>query len=445
MSTIRLAVTGLSRAGKTVFITSLVHNLLSAGHGANTMSNLTAARAGRLLAAQLQPEGAQEHPVFPYKDNLAHMTAEQPHWPGHTESISRIDLGLRFRPETVRGMLSGGKLTIELVDYPGEWLLDLPLLKTSFAEWSTSVLASCSEGPRALLAAEWLRFVGSNPGDNPAEPQTARRGHDLYKRFLHACRDEAGLAFLQPARFIRPGDQPDAPLMWFCPVLLGGGAAKPGSLGELMEKRYEAYKEKVVTPFFQNHFRKFDRQIVLVDVLAALHGGWHVFKDVEAALDVVSRCFTYGSANWFTSWFRPSIEKVLFAATKADHVTAPQREHLRELLRKMALEPAGRAKYEGATAETMAISSVVCTNDDSAVIDGRQVEVVVGKPVDEARQVKVFPGAIPITPPERAFFGTRFAGYPVFQPPVFSSVPADGIPHIKLDAALEFLLGDRLE
>jgi len=34
-STIRLAVTGLSRAGKTVFITSLVHNLLSIAGAAN--------------------------------------------------------------------------------------------------------------------------------------------------------------------------------------------------------------------------------------------------------------------------------------------------------------------------------------------------------------------------------------------------------------------------
>ncbi len=444
MSTLRLAVTGLSRAGKTVFITSLVHNLLSAGHGGSTMTNLLAVRSRRLVAARMQPEEAQDLPVFPYRSNLAHMTAAEPHWPGHTETISRIDLAVRVRPETVWGRLNRGRLTIELIDYPGEWLLDLPLLNTSFAAWSKAVLESCREGPRERLAADWLRFLADHPAHLPAEQEVAKRGHLLYRDFLHACRDDAGLCFLQPARFVRPGDQPDAPLMWFCPLDLGGAKPKSGSLGELMEKRFEAYKEKVVAPFFEGNFRKFDRQIVLVDVLSALHGGWHAFKDVEAALDVVSRCFSYGSANWFTSWFRPSIEKVLFAATKADHVTAPQRDHLRELLRRMVLEPAGRARYEGATAEVLALASVVCTADDVETIDGRRVDVVLGKPIGEDRQVKVFPGAIPITPPERAFFGARFQGYPVFQPPRFPVLPTDGIPHIKLDSALEFLLGDQL-
>jgi hypothetical protein len=36
-STVNLAVTGLSRSGKTVFITSLIHNLLSAVHNPNRM------------------------------------------------------------------------------------------------------------------------------------------------------------------------------------------------------------------------------------------------------------------------------------------------------------------------------------------------------------------------------------------------------------------------
>ena len=41
----------------------------------------------------------------------------------------------------------------------------------------------------------------------------------------------------------------------------------------MMERRYEAYKDVVVRPFFRDHFARLDRQIVLVDVLAALNAG----------------------------------------------------------------------------------------------------------------------------------------------------------------------------
>src|SRR4051812_44003745 len=52
-SSVNRAVTGLSRAGKTVFITSLVHNILSALHQPHRMPLLTVVRDGRLIAARL--------------------------------------------------------------------------------------------------------------------------------------------------------------------------------------------------------------------------------------------------------------------------------------------------------------------------------------------------------------------------------------------------------
>ena len=51
-ATISLAVTGLSRAGKTVFITSLVHNLLSALHQPHRLPLLRVVGDGRLVAAR---------------------------------------------------------------------------------------------------------------------------------------------------------------------------------------------------------------------------------------------------------------------------------------------------------------------------------------------------------------------------------------------------------
>src|SRR3954470_22240672 len=61
---VRLAVTGLSRAGKTVFLTSLVANLLAAGQGARTLPALEAAAGGRLRRVRLVPAETQSTPRF---------------------------------------------------------------------------------------------------------------------------------------------------------------------------------------------------------------------------------------------------------------------------------------------------------------------------------------------------------------------------------------------
>ena len=67
---IRLGVTGLSRAGKTVFITSLVANLIDRGR----MHQLRAAAEGRILAAWLQPHPDHSMPRFAYEDHLDALT-----------------------------------------------------------------------------------------------------------------------------------------------------------------------------------------------------------------------------------------------------------------------------------------------------------------------------------------------------------------------------------
>src|SRR5262249_42255991 len=53
-ATVWLAVTGLSRSGKTVFITSLIHNLLSSAHNPNRMPLLGVVGERRLIAATVE-------------------------------------------------------------------------------------------------------------------------------------------------------------------------------------------------------------------------------------------------------------------------------------------------------------------------------------------------------------------------------------------------------
>jgi uncharacterized protein len=97
-STVSLAVTGLSRAGKTVFITSLVHNLLSALHQPYRMPFLKVVGEGRLAAARLAVAKSDGLARFPYRRNIARMAASPANWPARTTDISEIEVDIRFGP-----------------------------------------------------------------------------------------------------------------------------------------------------------------------------------------------------------------------------------------------------------------------------------------------------------------------------------------------------------
>ena len=67
--TIRLGVTGLSRSGKTVFITALVHGLISGGR----FPVFEPLASGRIARARLAPQPDDAVPRFDYE---AHVRAE---------------------------------------------------------------------------------------------------------------------------------------------------------------------------------------------------------------------------------------------------------------------------------------------------------------------------------------------------------------------------------
>ncbi|MGB3250961.1 MAG: YcjX family protein, partial [Tabrizicola sp.] len=132
-STFRLGVTGLSRAGKTVFITALVANLLNRGR----MPQLQAQAQGRIEAVYLQPQPDLTLPRFDFETHLAALTGDGPRWPASTRAISELRLSFRVRPAGFLSSWRGPRtLHLDIVDYPGEWLLDLALLDDSYEGWS---------------------------------------------------------------------------------------------------------------------------------------------------------------------------------------------------------------------------------------------------------------------------------------------------------------------
>ncbi len=466
---LRLGVTGLSRAGKTVFLTALIQQLTRGGR----LPVFRVQSEGRLISAGLQPQPDDHVPRFAYEDHLASLNAgAERAWPQSTRRISQIRLHLEF--ERKGGWFGGpSSLDIDVIDYPGEWLLDLALLTRTYAQWSHEMLAphagqSSGQSARSPLA-DWLGYTMMLDPLGPASEETARTAADLFTTSQRVARqDRYGFSSLAPGRFLLPGDMEGSPALTFAPLNVAEGTDFPaGSLTSMMQRRYEAYKTHVVRPFFQDHFARLDRQIVLVDVLSALNAGPSALRDLEQALGGVLAAFRTGQNGLVSSLFRPKIDRILFAATRADHLHHTSHDALEAMLRLLTARALARAQSLGARVDVIALAAVRATHEAKVKSDGarQMLDAIVGIPeageavgpaqFDGFTEAAVFPGSLPADP--RDFFESDGAGgpradfphvhFPRFRPPLAKIGPDTRprpLPHIRLDRALEFLLGDRL-
>lgn len=443
--TLRLGVTGLARAGKTVFITSLVANLLNRGR----MLQLEAARQGRIDGAYLQPQPDDTVPRFSFEDHLAALTGPEPHWPASTRAVSELRLSLTLRPA---GLLSGlqgpRRLHLDIVDYPGEWLLDLALLDKSYAQWSAEVLARL---PQREIGAEVLQLLTTLEANAPHDEVQAQHLAASFTAYLQAART-AGFYDCSPGRFLLPGDLEGSPVLTFGPL---PPQEKPvrRSLWREMERRYEAYKSKVVQPFFRDHFTKIDCQVVLVDALSAIHSGPQAVEDLRQAMGDVLGAFRPGRNGFLTSLLRGKrVEKILFAATKADHLHHHQHPQMTAIIEALTEEARNRAQFAGAETAALALASLRATTEEMRAHEGSDLPCVRGKLLQSGRQAAFYPGALPqdpgqlLTPARQGAMRWLEGDYQAMQfaPASLNLKPGDGPPHIRLDRAAEFLIGDQL-
>ena len=97
------------------------------------MPHLLAASEGRIEAAFLQPQPDDTVPRFEYEAHMAALTGQTPSWPESTRAISELRISLKVRPNGLLAGLQGPRtIHLDIVDYPGEWLLDLGLLDLSY-------------------------------------------------------------------------------------------------------------------------------------------------------------------------------------------------------------------------------------------------------------------------------------------------------------------------
>src|SRR6202048_774987 len=232
--TVRLGVTGLSRAGKTVFITALIHGLTRGGR----FPVFEPFASGRIARARLEPQPDDAVPRFDYENHVRALIEER-RWPNSTVDISELRLVIDYQRQNG----ADRTLTLDIVDYPGEWLLDLPLLSKSYEQWSRESLALSRERPRARLAAEWHEHLARLNGHAREDEQEGVEAAQLFTDYLRACRDERfSMSLLPPGRFLMPGERAGAPAFTFAPLALGEEEvpAPKGSLHAMMERRFEA-------------------------------------------------------------------------------------------------------------------------------------------------------------------------------------------------------------
>ncbi|MEZ5811237.1 MAG: YcjX family protein [Rhizobiaceae bacterium] len=457
---LRLGVTGLSRAGKTVFITALVHNLIHGGR----LPLFEAQKSGRISRAALQHQPDDNVPRFQYEDHVAALVDDRI-WPESTRHISELRLTIDYESASAWSrMLPGGRLHLDIVDYPGEWLLDLPLLGQDYGEFSRRSLELAGLPERADIAADWLKAAKAADPAAAADEMAAKALAERFTAYLRACKEDSrALSTLPPGRFLMPGDLEGSPALTFAPLTPGAAGAAPGSLAAMMERRYEAYKTHVVKPFFREHITRLDRQIVLIDAMQALNAGPAALTDLQRALTEIMACFRAGRGNLLTGLFSRRIDRILVAATKADHLHHESHDRLQAIVRKLVERAIDKANFSGATVDVLAMAALRATREGTVRQDGEDLPVIIGTPLageaidgekfDGKTQTAVFPGDLPadaeiagLTAKDdgKALPPVRFVR---FRPPELERT-AEGLtlslPHIRLDRALQFLIGDRL-
>lgn len=442
---IRLGVTGFARAGKTVFITSLVANLMDRGR----MPGLVAAADGSITSAWLQPQPDDTVPRFALEEHLAALTGPNPHWPEPTSAVAELRLSLKVQPRGFMGSFSGPRtIHLDIIDYPGEWLLDLDLLDRNYDDWSTEVLARATPRP---AAASFLQTLAESDGTAEFTETAAQALYNSYRAYLEDAR-RAGFSDCTPGRFLMPGEMARSPALTFAPMPVAETRPSRNSLRREMERRFEAYKTRVVKPFFREHFARIDRQVVLVDLLGAIHAGPQAVEDLGRSMNDILGAFRPGRNAWLTRMLgQKRVERILFAATKADHIHHSQHDEMTAIMQAMLRQARDRADFAGAKTRAMAIASLRATVEEMHNVDGVELGMVRGRLADGRRKL-CHPGTLPedpsrlLVPAQQGAEKWLDQDYEVmkFEPDMNTLKPGEGPPHIRLDRAAEFLIGDRL-
>ncbi|WP_301098642.1 YcjX family protein [Otariodibacter sp.] len=448
---LRLAVTGLSRSGKTAFITSLVDQLLHVNINDNAHLNLFfPAKNGQIISVKRVEQHDLTIPRFEYDRNRQGFEMDPPEWSPSTTGISEIRLAIKYqrKDSLLRYIKETSTLYLDIFDYPGEWLLDLPLLSQSFKEWSQAQQL-VHYGKRAELAQHWLEQIKKLDLSAKADENQLAKLSEDFTAYLLECK-AIGMQYIQPGRFVLPSSERGAPVYQFFPLLDLTESdweqlenSPKNSIFHTLKKRYSHYQHKIVKPFYEDYFSQFDRQVILADCLTPLNHSQQAFLEMKIGLQQLFKHFHYGNRSLFTRLFSSNIDKLLFVATKADHITTDQLPNLEGLMKQLVQEGGRHAEFAGIETAYQAISSIRATEPVIVTQQDKQFKAIRGVRSSDKKVVTIFPGSVPSRLPDSRFWENNHFAFDQFEP---QKIDFDQpIPHLRMDSVLQFILGDKFD
>ena len=117
-----------------------------------------------------------------------------------------------------------------------------------------------------------------------------------------------------------------------------------------------------------------------------------------------------------------------------------------------AAEAKARADFAGAETAALSLAALRATVEERVERDGQSLPAVRGRLLTTGRPAVMYPGALP-SDPARILSPAREGaerwldadfGLMAFAPARLTLKPGEGPPHIRLDRAVEFLIGDAL-
>jgi predicted YcjX-like family ATPase len=442
MRTVRVAVTGLRQAGKTVFLTSLINHLLE---GSEETLEAFQDEAVTFSARRL-PLAAHAR-TFPYYAYLEALRHERPAWPERTYDVSEFRLELTLRNLKKRRTRV---LALELVDCPGERLLDMPMLRRDYAAWSDEVVREAAGAPKDEMSADWLTRCAGLRADAVPTDAASMDAVAAYRDYVGRCR-ERGFTYLQPAAMLMGPERVAGVSVGFCP-LPAAARERAGRVAQRFGERYDAYVRDYVRPFFVTAARC-TRQIVLVDVLKILRQGVHSYNDTRRCLRAILDAYVYATQRHplspmrLVDAFRTQISRVAFVATKADQCTRATRGNLRFLLEEL-VNPKRRqliATLPDGRPRIMFCAAHRATEDAVKLYEGRDLSCLRGRreDVEPDREGPWFPGEVPPEWPADDWDpGREQFVFPNFLPPHLPQRDGAVIPHVNLDKVLHYIMED---